>query len=197
MSIRSNPFQDSEHPFSIASSAEESGELSFGIKEFGDFTNTIKDLQPGEKVYLDGPYGSFSIDHHPNASGFVFLAGGIGITPFISTLRTMRDRGDKHPVWLFYANNTWDAVSYREELSTLESAINLHLVHVINDPPDGWTGETGFINKDILKKHLPENMKGYEFFICGPLPMMTATEKNLRLLDIHPGDIHTEMFYLV
>ncbi len=196
ISVGANPYMDREHPFSIASSAEKPEQISFTIKNLGDFSSTIPSLKLGETVYLDGPYGSFSIDRHQHASGFVFLAGGIGITPFMSTLRTIRDRKDTRPVWLFYANNEWEDVTFREELEAIQSAINLHLIHIIRFPGEGYQGETGFITREILLKHLPDDIAGLEFFICGPIPMMKAAEGILSDMNIAPGDIHTEVFYL-
>jgi len=192
-------FGESEHPFSFSSSASDTGKLAFTIKELGDFTATIKNFPPGMRVYLDGPYGSFSIDRHAHASGFVFIAGGIGITPMMSMLRTMRDRGDKRPVTLIYANNGWETVTFREEIAELEQALNLNVVYVLLDPPDGWEGETGFVTADLLDRYLPEDRDRdvQEIFICGPGPMMDAIESTLPTLGVHMDDFHSERFELV
>ena len=63
--------------------------INHPFKEFGDFTRRIKEVRSGQKVYLDGPFGALSADRHPRAEGFVFIAGGIGITPMMSHLRTL------------------------------------------------------------------------------------------------------------
>ena len=110
-----SPFRDHEHPFSFSSSAKESSLLAFTIKELGDFTASIKNLSQSQRVYVDGPYGAFSIDRHPHAQEFVFIAGGIGITPMMSMLRTMADRGDSRPLTLIYANKTIEAATFLEE----------------------------------------------------------------------------------
>jgi len=95
ITVRNSPFTDAEHPFSISSSAEDQGKLTFTIKELGDFTRTIKYLQVGENVFVDGPFGSFSVYRHPHAKDSVFIAGGVGITPVMSMLRTLADRKDE------------------------------------------------------------------------------------------------------
>lgn len=197
LTIGASPFSDREHPFSIASSAARPERLEFTIKSLGDFTSTIRHLRPGTRVYLDGPHGAFTIDRYGRDDGFVFLAGGIGITPIMSMLRTMADRGDRRPVWLFYANRAQEAITFREELEQLRQRLNLTVIHVLEQPPDGWTGETGFLNRGVLARHLPGNHRQVDYFLCGPPPMMQAVERALRDLGIPPYRIHSERFNLV
>jgi predicted ferric reductase len=197
LTLRSSPFADQEHPFSISSSSEQTGSIAFTIKNLGDFTATVKDIQPGEPAYLDGPHGGFSIDRHPHAPGFVFIAGGVGITPMMSMLRSMAERGDPRPAILLYGSNTWDAVTFREELDELSKRMNLRVIHVLAKPPEGWPGERGFITLDIIRSHLPPASARYEHFICGPDPMMNAVEKALRAHGVDWGDFHSERFDLV
>ena len=195
----SSPFADAEHPFSISSSTEDPKRLSMTIKALGDFTSTVKDMQPGLRVYLDGAFGSFSVDRHPHARGFVFIAGGIGITPMMSMLSTLADRGDRRPLWLLYANRDWESVTFREELEALKQRLDLRVIHFLEDPPADWQGETGYINAEKLARHLPperaQNM--YEMFICGPKPMMDAVEKALVQIKVPMGDFHSERFDMV
>lgn len=195
----SSPFADAEHPFSISSSAEDPQRLSMTIKALGDFTSTVKDMKPGQRVYLDGAFGSFSVDRHPHARGFVFIAGGIGITPMMSMLSTLADRGDRRPLWLLYANRDWESVTFREELEALKQRLDLRVIHFLEDPPADWQGETGYINAEKLTRHLPperaQNM--YEMFICGPKPMMDAVEKALVQIKVPMGDFHSERFDMV
>jgi predicted ferric reductase len=194
-----SPFADAEHPFSISSSSEKAPELVFTIKRLGDFTARIKELQPGQVVYVDGPYGSFSMDRHAHAKGVVFLAGGVGITPMMSMLRSMADRGDKRPALLIYANNDLENVTFREEIEELKSRLNLKVVHVLRHPPAGWQGESGYVTKATLQRHLPSERtrNTYEMFICGPQPMMDAMEKALAELGVYVGDFHSEQFNFV
>lgn len=194
-----SPFTDSEHPFSISSSAEVNDQIEFTIKELGDFTSTIKEMQPGQVVYIDGPFGAFSIDRQPHAKGYAFIAGGIGITPIMSMLRTMQARGDGRPLVLIYANNRWEDITFREEIETLAGGLNLQVIHVLANPPDDWQGERGFINTQILDRYLPKerSTNAYEIFICGPPPMMDAVEKALPEIGFSLGDFHSERFNLV
>ena len=116
------PFADKEHPFSLSSSSEMKGMVTQSIKELGKFTNTIKEIKPGTRVYLDGPYGSFSIDRYPEADSFIMIPGGIGVTPIMSMLRSMADRADNRPVLLLYANREWQTVTFREEIEALQKS---------------------------------------------------------------------------
>lgn len=194
-----SPFRDHEHPFSFSGSAEENSLLSFTIKELGDFTASIKNLAQGQRVYVDGPYGSFSVDRYPHAQEFVFIAGGIGITPMMSMLRTLADRGDQRPLTLIYANKTLEAATFLEEIEELPAKLNLKVIHVLESPPQDWSGEKGFVNAAILERNLPTERtpNKVEIFICGPGPMMNAVEKALTQLDIPMGDFHSERFDLV
>ncbi|HMN59381.1 MAG TPA: ferric reductase-like transmembrane domain-containing protein [Anaerolinea sp.] len=194
-----SPFRDREHPFSFSGSAVDSACLSFTIKELGDFTASIKTLPQGQRVYVDGPYGAFSIDRHPHAQEFIFIAGGIGITPIMSMLRSMADRGDSRPLTLIYANKTLEAATFLEEIEGLPQKLNLKVIHVLESPPEGWTGQRGYVNADILKQVLPAERapNRVETFICGPSPMMDAVEKSLTQLGVPLGDFHSERFDLV
>lgn len=129
--LRNSTFSLREHPFTIASSPETLPRIEFGIKELGDFTGAIGTVRPGEPVYLDAPHGMFSIDRDPYAPGFVGIVGGIGITPLMSMMRSMAGRGDKRPIFLFYANKAWDGIVYREEIDRLQHRLELALIHVL------------------------------------------------------------------
>ena len=192
-----SPFIFRENPFSFSSSADRDDNLiGFTIKELGDFTSTIKYLNPGDTVYVDGPYGTFNLDEHYD-SRLVLIAGGIGSAPVLSILRTMRDRGREDPVMFFYGNPSYDMIIYREELDELEKSEDyLKVVHVLEKPPEDWEGESGFITSDILAKHLPDDYKQWEyiFFLCGPMPMIEAVEGALETLDVASTKIFSEKY---
>lgn len=198
ITVRGTPFSKTENPFSISSSAEHPEEISFTIKELGDFTRTVSSLRPGEKAYVDGAYGSFGIDRQDHASIFVFIAGGVGITPMMSMLRTLADRNDSRPVQLIYANRDWDGITFREEIEALKQRLNLSVFYVLEKPPADWQGETGFITRAFLQRILSaERQRNFqEIFLCGPKPMMDAVEKALLQLEFSPDDIHAERFSL-
>lgn len=194
--LASSPFTLEEHPFSFASSAERTDRVEFGIKALGDFSAAVGDVPVGSRAYLDGPHGAFSTDRY-QAAGYVFFAGGVGITPFMSILRTMSDRGDPRPVLLFYADKRWDDVAFREELESLRENVDLEIVYVLEEPHDGWTGETGFVTPELLDARLPDEGFERDYMICGPPAMMDAVNDALVDRGIPHGRIQLERFALV
>jgi predicted ferric reductase len=193
--IGRSPFSLTQHPFSFSSSAER-GEVELAVKALGDFTSKVGELEPGTTVYVDGPHGVFSTDQD-EGPGFGLLAGGVGIAGLISMLRTLADRGDVRPVLLFYANGDWDGVAFREELEELKARLSLTVVHVLERPPEPWEGETGYLTAEILARHLPPGFRRFQFFICGPDPMMDAAEAALIELGVPAERVHTERFDMV
>jgi predicted ferric reductase len=193
--IGRSPFSITQHPFSFASSAERE-EVELAVKALGDFTSRAGELEPGTTVYVDGPHGVFSIDQD-EGPGFGLIAGGVGIAGLISMLRTIADRQDVRPVLLFYANREWDGVAFRDELEQLKDRLTLTVVHLLERPPEDWAGETGYVTAEVLSRHLPPGYRRFQFFICGPDPMMDAAEAALIGLGVAPERVHTERFDMV
>lgn len=194
LTLWSSPFAMREHPFSIASSALQPAELKFTIKRLGDFTSCIDRAVPGQRVYIDGPFGAFSCDRHPRAPGYVFVAGGVGIAPILGMLRTLADRGDRRPVWLFYAYRSLERLTAWEELQALQERLQLKMIIMLKEPPPGWAGEQGHLTRAMLQRHLPADSAGFEYFLCGPTPMTDSVERNLVALGVPLRRIHTELF---
>lgn len=196
VTLRASPFCLKEHPFSISSMPTPSRRLEFTIKELGDFTGTVKNIRVGEAAYLDGPYGVFCIDRYSAAPAFVFLAGGVGIAPIMSMLRASAEAGERRPLILIYGNRTWENVIFREELESLGAKLNLTVVHVLLEPPIGWSGERGYITREIIARHLPDSATAAEYFICGPQPMIDMVERGLHEHGIPLRHVHSEIFDL-
>jgi predicted ferric reductase len=192
LTVQRSPFSIRQHPFSFSSSAEHRSSFSSPSVNWG-FHRYRQRSPDRERVFIDGPYGTFDIDQHA-APGYVFLAGGIGSAPIMSMLRTLADRGDTRPLYFFYGSQTWESVIYREELESLEEELDLRLVHVLQRPPEEWTGETGFITTEVLARHLPEDRVAFVYFICGPLPMIAAVERSLEKLHIPISHVHSEQY---
>jgi predicted ferric reductase len=194
--IGRSPFAMTKHPFSFSSSAEEAPHVDVSIKNLGDFTSTVANLQPGERVYVDGPYGVFTPDRW-EGPGFVLIGSGVGVTPLISMIRTLADRGDVRPIYVFLGNRTWEEATFREQLDALRKRSNLTVIHTLSQPPEDWPGERGRIDVDLIRKNLPPQYKRFQYFICGPPEMMDALEGKLRSLGVPADRIHTERFNLV
>ncbi|MHA7306230.1 ferredoxin reductase family protein [Arthrobacter sp. TMN-49] len=199
IAIGRSPFSITQHPFSFSCAADTQpgGSLSMTIKVAGDFTETISAVALGTRVYVDGPHGVFSMDQR-QAPGYVFIAGGVGVTPMYSMLLTMLERQDVRPVTLFYASESWDDVVLRDELAELiETMPNLNLIHVLGSPPSDWDGEAGRINADMLQRHLPTQFRRYEFLLCGSTPMMDAMEEALAQVGVPYSQVSSERFDMI
>ncbi len=194
LSLRASLWAMREHPFSIASSPTRDGALQFTIKELGDFTSTIGSIKVGERAWVDGPYGSFGIDQFPDAPGYVFVAGGVGIAPLLSMLRALEDRKDSRPMWLFYGNSQYSRIVGREEIDRIATQLNIKVVHVLCEEDEQWTGERGYITADVMRRHLPEQREGLQCFVCGPEPMIRLAERSLGQLGVPLQRVHSEIF---
>ncbi|MFN3936907.1 MAG: ferric reductase-like transmembrane domain-containing protein [Gemmobacter sp.] len=197
LNIGDSPFSLNEHPFTISTAPDRGPDISFSIKPLGDDTARLMHTPPGTVAYVDGPYGIFSVDHFPEAPGFVMIAGGVGITPILSNLHALQDRGDPRPVILIYANSDWDGAAFREELAAMRDDIDLTVVHVPETAPEGWTGESGRVDADLLRRHLPEATRGWPHLLCGPPGLTRAVTQALRDMGVPAGRIETEIFDMV
>jgi predicted ferric reductase len=191
-----SPFKITGHPFSFSSSAAAKGGcVEMSIRNLGDFTKEIQRVPVGKRVYLDGPYGAFTIGNP--ADMHVLIAGGVGVTPMMSMIRTLADRGDKRPVILLYGSKDRESITFCEELELLKARLDLTVVHVLANPPAGWTGEQGFIDAEMFKRHLPPPYSDHEYFICGPGVMMDAIEKALGEMGVPMAKYHSERYSFV
>ena len=191
-----SPWSVAEHPFSFSSSAEKTDSIEFGIKELGDFTRTIGSTAIGTRAYVDGPHGSFSIDFHEAPAGFLFVAGGIGIAPILSMLRTLADRRDPRPHVVVYACSQEDRIAFRDELDKLTKSLDLQLVLVLTHPPEGWSGPSGFVSTEILRPLASVGGRRRVALVCGPDAMMSSVEQSLLACGLSAREVHMERFQL-
>jgi predicted ferric reductase len=186
-----SPFKATGHPFVFSSSAAVTdGRVEMSIRSVGDFTSTIPTIPVGKRVYLDGPYGTFTVGNR--AALHVLIAGGLGIAPMMSIIRTFADRGDERPIVLLYGSKDWESVTFREALESLKPRLSLTIVHVLEDPPDGWTGEKGLIISEVFQRHVPPPYADHEYFICGSDIMMDAAERMLDELNVPIAQYRSE-----
>lgn len=195
LTLGASPFAGAEHPISFSSSAQAAPRVELTIKAVGDFTRRAQQARAGERAWLDGPYGSMSVDAHPDADGYVFVAGGVGAAPCVSMLRTLADRGDRRHHLIILATSEWDRTPFREALAALQGRLDLTVVHVLERPPEGWTGERGLVTEALLDRWLPRSGR-YGHFVCGPGPMMDQVEPALARLGVPISDLHAERFDL-
>lgn len=186
-----------EHPFTIASPPEQE-DLVFTIRNSGDFTSRIHQLKPGTKVSVHGPFGRFSAALYPEEIELVFIAGGVGLTPFLSMIRSMHHSRTWRPTTVLHACRTEADLLLRDELRAIEKSSQgqLRVMHVLSSPDDTWHGRRGHIDHKIIEEHLGESAAARGFYICGPSAMMKAVEQHLMQMGISQARIHSEKFAL-
>lgn len=199
-------FDVQQHPFTIASSAAVRGRLSFTVKALGDFTSRFEELvRPGMTGFVEGPAGNFCVPDE--AECVVFVVGGIGVTPAMSYLRTLRDacaagRGDgfARKIAVVYGNASLEKAVFRDELASMcdGGVPGLRVVHVPEVAPEGWNGPSGYIDRGVLAGELSEEELGAGYFmLCGPDEMMTGVRSSLRGLGVDGWRIRAERFNVV
>jgi len=172
------------HPFSVAS-APGNRQLEVAIKAAGDYTRRLRDdLSPGTAAKVSGPFGGF--DYRRGGRDQIWIAGGIGITPFMSWVRSL-DRSSDRDVDLYYSVANRAGAVYLDELATAADAHpSLHL-HVVNSSRDGLLDAQTVVNG-------VSNASEAWVFMCGPPPMMRSLDRGFRQLGIPPGQIRWEQF---
>jgi 3-phenylpropionate/trans-cinnamate dioxygenase ferredoxin reductase subunit len=197
LTLDRSPYHIQQHPFSFSSNGDRSDQVALTIKAVGDFTSTIKNVEPGTKAFLDGPHGAFTPDYF-DFDGLVLIANGVGITPMYSILVTLAERGDHRPIHLIYASSSWDNVTFREDIEDLSKRLDsLSVTYVIKHPPENWQGESGYVGKKLLKRHLPCAGKDWRYFLCGSPRFLDEIEKALHELGVPAKYVHVEHFNLV
>ncbi len=193
------PETDSEgntRTFSIASSAFEN-QLMFATRmRETAFKRSLKKAPIGTDVKIDSPMGSFTL-HKNSDKPAVFLAGGIGITPFLSILRQADHDRLRHKLYLFYSNRRPQDTPFLEALRMLETSNpNFHLVCTMTATQQSlleWQGETGLIDKEMLSGHLT-NLQGPIYYVAGPPAMVAGLRQMLVGANVDEDDIRTEDF---
>jgi len=182
--------------FSIASAPFED-QLMFATRMRDTaFKRSLKKVALGTAVKMDSAMGSFTL-HKNSAKPAVFLAGGIGITPFSSIVRQADHDQAPHKIYLFYSNRRPEDAAFLEALRSLERTnANFLLIATMTEMSRSskkWDRETGLINKEMLLRHLG-NLQGPIYYIAGPPAMVTDMRKMLVASNTDEDDIRTEEF---
>lgn len=179
-------FISEAHPFSVV--AANGSSLWLAYRAVGRYTEFLLDLAPGDHVEISRPYGEFLTPLASSSLPPVFIAGGIGITPFMQTL--MDEKQTQKP-WLFYANRSRASTLFAPALA---HKLGSHCVEIYSDEPKPGPSEvSGFITPELIKQRLvsPGN---YNYFICGPTAMMEHVASTLAALNVPKAQIHREAF---
>jgi len=171
------------HPFSIASGASEPN-LRVVVKALGDFTSKIGSLAVGATALVEGPYGGFRPLDHPNPTQ-VWIAGGIGITPFLSMARSIA--GQDNQIDLYYCTERKEEAHFLDELFEIaDRSPGLRVIPIRRT----WIG---YITADDIEA-ASRDVGNKEIFICGPPVMMKALERQFLAMGVPKARIHSEEF---
>jgi glycine betaine catabolism B len=179
--------------FSFSSSPTEKDHFEF-TKKFTDheYSMALKTAKVGDWARIDAPYGQFTFEgEYPKIAQ---LAGGIGITPFISMCKNATDKRLSSKITLFYGCRTENDIAFKQELEKMqEQNKNLKIVFMVNEASSHWKGATGVINAEMIKKELPD-YKDNLFYVCGPPPMVKAMETLLESIGLPKTQLKLEYF---
>lgn len=183
--------------FTISSSPTENSFIQFTtrIRQESEFKKHLDKLTKGSMLDFEGPSGTFIIDEKEKGP-HILIAGGIGITPFRSTLKYAYDNNLVHKYHLIYSNKTPSSVIFRKEIDKWTKKPGIDSTLTITRPKESkinWNGRVGRIDNklinDITKKYTKPT-----FWICGPPKMVDSIEKMLLASHINSSKIRTERF---
>jgi ferredoxin-NADP reductase len=184
--------------FSIASDPSTPGMEFMVIKEprHGDHIGRshFADAKIGDAFMLKGPNGQFRFD--PTLDRKVgFIAGGTGLAPFTSMLRHIKATKSQNDVVLFYSARYPGEIIWRDELTGYVSDPGIKLVITVTrpQPDDGWTGQTGHVDAEMIKSRSPDFLER-AFYICGPLEFVKAIKQALLSLNVQPNRIMADVW---
>jgi len=182
-------------PYSIASSPTQTGYYEITVRrvEDGFVSNYLLDeLKPGDKLSSSSPAGTFHYNPLFHGDSLAFIAGGSGITPFMSMIREAADKNLKRRMHLLYGCKDEKDVIYRSELDRITSAhSNITWDLIVSEPSASYSGLKGFIHAALIKERLGN--LGKMFFLCGPEAMYQFCQPELDKLPIPARKIKKEV----
>ena len=180
--------------FTLSSSPTEKGITMFTTRMRGSgFKETLRNAPLGYEVSIGVPAGLFVIPED-NTRSHVFIAGGIGVTPYRSILRHAVDTKTPMNALMLYFNHSSADIVFRQELEDIARQVTtFSLVHVLSEPEPGWAGERGKLNEVLLRKWVP-NLDQRLFWISGPPSMVMAYKALIKQTGVPDESIRTDHF---
>jgi ferredoxin-NADP reductase len=183
--------------FTVASSAAED-EVRLGVKFYpaaSSFKRSLLAMRPGDAIAASQPAGEFVLPASRREK-LVFMAGGIGITPFRSMIRGLLDQEEKRSITVLYSNKTAAEIVYADVLEEARLRLGIKTVFTLTDaksvPPE-WQGEVGRVDAEMLAKAVPDYVERV-FYLSGPRLLVVGFEEMLRGLGIPKRRIKTDFF---
>ena len=181
--------------FSVTNEPNAAGELQLAFRAEGNFTTALSELVAGDAVAVTGPFGQFfppTTQQYP----LVYLAAGIGITPFMSLLRDQAIRGPQVPTTLLYSSHSLDDRLFASELLRLQTANPwLTVRFLVSELPANFQGhplvEVGRLNADVLERYFSPDA---DYYVCGPPGYNSSTYSLLAAHGIYDKQYHSEAF---
>lgn len=183
--------------FTVASSPTEQN-VRIGVKFYpkgSRFKQTLSSLEPGTVVSAGQLSGTFTLPNNPNQK-CVFIAGGIGVTPFRSMIKYLLDTNQKRDIILFYSNAKAADIVYTDVFNQAQTSIGLRTVYTltqVDQIPANWQGRVGMIDQTMLIQEVPD-FKERLFYLSGPHAMVVTFEKLLKDLGVPRRHIKTDYF---
>ena len=170
-------------------------ELLFATRMTGSaFKNTLRELSDGETITIEKPLGHFTLPED-TATPLIFIAGGIGITPFRSMLRYASASKTEHTIMLFYSNRMPETTAFLDELESIaEGSGRMSFVPTMTNMQDSrqeWDGLTGKINPAMIKDN-HHDWDRADYYIAGPPGMVDGVKGIVQEMQIDKERIHTE-----
>jgi ferredoxin-NADP reductase/Na+-translocating ferredoxin:NAD+ oxidoreductase RnfD subunit len=181
--------------FTIASApSEELTRLGVKFSAAGSaFKRELAELQRGDTIVASQLAGSFTLPRNPDRK-LVFIAGGIGITPFRSMLKELLDRNESRPIIVLYGNRRASEIGYRDVLDEAEARLGIPTYHAVAEPAGANPDMTiGFIDAAMIRAKVPD-FRERVFYISGPQAMVAAERRLLRRMGVPFWRIRTDFF---
>jgi ferredoxin-NADP reductase len=178
-------------PFTIASAPHEPELMIATRMRDSAFKRTLAAVPLGTKLEMEGPAGVMVL-HEDAARPAVFLAGGIGITPFLAMARDWAKRRLPHQIVLLYSNRRPEHAAFLGELEALQGP-KFRLVATMTEAP-GWKGEKRLISRELLTEHV-KDIAAPIYYFAGPPGMTMAVQGMLTELGVREDDMRSEEFY--
>jgi ferredoxin-NADP reductase len=151
-------------------------------------------VKTGDVLESTGPHGTFYYEPLMDSDHLVFLAGGSGVTPFMSIIRETVEQRQPLQIHLLYGSRRPDDIIFKDELEQIASAHpNMRVDFVISEPPNGWSGLSGLLDARMISS-LVGSVEGKTFFVCGPAQMHGLCENALKDLGVPHRRIRKEAY---